>query len=86
MEVIQSDIQVVWASALEEKALSAFPKSVINDSIDGHYVRQAVHQQVSMEVARLIKEENALCIVTDSILEARREARAEGKKFVIIID
>lgn len=86
MEVIQSDIQVVWASALEEKALSVFPKSVINDSIDGHYVRQAVQHQVAMEIARLVKENDGMAIYTDSILEARREARAEGKKFVIIID
>jgi hypothetical protein len=84
MQVIQSDIKVVWASSLKADALSVFPKS--NDSIDVHYVRQAVQHQVQMEIARLVKENDGMIIVTDSILEARREARAEGKKFVIIID
>jgi hypothetical protein len=86
VKVIQSDIEVVWASSLKENALSVFPKDVINCSVDGHYVRQAVHHQVSMEIARLVKDNDGMVIYTDSLLEARREARAEGKKFVIIID
>jgi hypothetical protein len=88
MEVIQSDIEVVFASNLEMEAFEAFQAGVISHSVDGeyHYVRQAVRIQVEIEIARLIKEKDGIIVECDSIFQARREARAEGKKFVIIID
>lgn len=83
MEVI-SDIETVWVSQLIERELEAFPHEVRRTEMN--YIRPAVTHRVEMEIARLLKENDGMAVMTDSILEARREARAEGKKFVLIID
>jgi hypothetical protein len=71
------DIEIIAHSSIVEQVTSQFPTE------ERMYVRQVIDELVNTEVARLLKEKDGVFILTDSVLEARRQTRNEGKSFGI---
>jgi hypothetical protein len=71
------DIEIIAHSSIVEQVTAQFPAE------ERMYVRQYIDELVNKEVARLLKEKDGVFIITDSVLEARRETRNEGKSFGI---
>ena len=71
------DIEVISYSSIEAQITAQFPVE------ERMYVGQHIDHMVQVEVARLIKEKDGVFIYTDSVIEARREVRNEGKSFGI---
>jgi len=71
------DIEIIAHSSIVAQVESFFPAS------ERMYLGQHIDQLVAKEVARLLKEKDGVFILTDSVIEARRQTRYEGKSFGI---
>jgi len=71
------DIEIIAHSSIVEQVETQFPAE------ERMYVRQYIDELVNKEVARLLKEKDGVFILTDSVIQARRQTRNEGKSFGI---